>query len=231
MKIISKIIHGTAAGFALAAVLFCTATAQAASFDCAKAKSNIEKAICADDDLANLDEYLGRYYGAALEAVKDAAACVKADQRDWVKHVRDACGPEAVCLKTAYLARLAVFDGLQPGVTALKHVELPRGPVLMTAIPPEADTAPSPSARPFEARGRLVHESADINNMGFAVKPAKGQVRAFVYDMSIGNSPAHEVVRGLIEQEPNANFLVRGSEGAEGGFSDGECRFVYKLPE
>jgi uncharacterized protein len=203
--------------------------AMAASFDCAKATTGIEKAICGDAALSDLDEYLGRYYGAALAGLPDGAACLKLDQKQWITKVRDACGPQAACLKTAYLARLATLDGLQPGASALKDVELPNEPVLLAAIPPEADVPPASSSQPFEAMGHLVHQSADANNMGYAVKPATGQVTAFVYDMSIGNSASHEAVRGLIEQEPDANFLVRGTMGDEGGFSEGQCRYVYRL--
>ena len=78
-------------------------------------------------------------------------------------------------------------------------------------------------------RGQLVWEHDDINNMGFAVKPAKGQARAFVYDMSIGGG-AHDIIRTLIERESETQFLVRGTATDEGGFDDGQCRMVYRLP-
>lgn len=205
--------------------------ALAASFDCGKAKGVVEKAICADAVISEYDEALGRYYAVALESLADGGVCLKEDQKRWIKKVRNVCKADAACLTAAYLARLAALDGLQPGASALKNVELPRGPVLMTAIPPEADFAPASSSKSFEARGHLAHEGSDINNMGFAVKTKTGQARAFVLDMSIGNSPAHEVVRGLIELDADANFLVRGTLGDEGGFADGACRFVYRLPE
>ena len=76
---------------------------------------------------------------------------------------------------------------------------------------------------PLEMRGQLVWEHDDINNMGFAVKPAKGQARAFVYDMSIGGG-VHDIIRTLIERESATQFLVRGMTTDEGGFDDGQCR-------
>ena len=215
----------------LAAVLSLafSAPAGAASFDCAKVATSVEKAVCADPGLSDLDEYLGHYYGAALEALGDGASCLKADQRNWVKTVRNPCGSKTACLTAAYLVRLATLDGLQPGVTALKHVNLPAGPVLLAAIPPEAD-APAPAGtKSMELSGHLVHEAGDANNMGFAVKPAQGAARAFVYDMSIGNSPSHDIVRRLIEAGQAAQYLVRGLATSDGGFSDGACRFVYRV--
>ena len=201
----------------------------AASFDCAKASSVVEKAVCADPALSNLDEYLGHYYGAALVELGDGASCLKADQRNWVKTTRNACGGKTACLITVYLARLATLDGLQPGASALKNVELPVAAALVAAIPAETDSVAPAGKKMMHLQGQLVHESADINNMGFAVKPAKGVTRAFVYDMSIGNSPSHETIRTLIENEPRSQFMVQGLAAADGGFSDGACRYVYRV--
>ena len=214
-----------------AAVLFLafSTAAGAAGFDCAKAESAVEKAVCAEPALSDLDEYLGRYYSVALEALGDGASCLKADQRIWLKTVRNPCGGVTACLSAAYLARLATLDGLQPGASALKNVELPASPVLLTAIPPETDAAAPTGTETIELRGKLVHETQDINNMGFAVRPANGAALAFVYDMSIGNSPSHDIVRGLIEGGRETRFMVRGIATSEGGFSDGACRFVYRV--
>jgi uncharacterized protein len=200
-----------------------------ASFDCTKAGTAVEKTICGDAELSSLDEHLGRYYVVALEAVGAGAACLKSDQRRWVKTIRNSCGADAQCLSAAYLQRLAALDGFQPGASALKSMELPAAPVLVAALPPEADTVAGKAKTPMEMRGQLVWEHDDINNMGFAVKPANEQARAFVYDMSIGGG-IHNIIRTLIERESAAQFLVRGMATAEGGFDDGQCRMVYRLP-
>ncbi|MBK8457102.1 MAG: DUF1311 domain-containing protein [Phyllobacteriaceae bacterium] len=216
--------------FAGAMVLgFLAIPAQAAGFDCAKAKSPTEKAICADKLLSELDGHLARYYTVAAEAVGDGAACLKADQRQWVKSVRDACGVKTACLKSAYLKRLATFDGLQPGASALKTIELPAAPALIAAIPPEAEPIDVKPGGVFERTGKLVHEAEDINAMGYAVKPAKGPVKAFVYDISIDGTPAHRAVALEIETGSANTYLVRGRE-ADGGFHDGQCRYVYRMP-
>ena len=205
--------------------------ALATSFDCDKAKSPTEKAICSVASLSDLDTYLDRYYVVALEALKDGASCLKQDQRRWVKGVRNACGKDVACLTRAHLARLAELDGLQPGASALKNVELPKGPVLVAAIPAEAETTPSASKKPFELSGRLLHEQQDQDAMGYAIKPDKGEVKAFIYDMSIGNSASHQIVGDLITSENQSRFLVRGLLSGQGGFSDGDCRYVYRLPQ
>jgi uncharacterized protein len=220
-------------GIACAVVLGVSSGAGAASFNCAKAKSKIEKAICSDQNLSNLDEYLGRYYGGAAETLKDGAACLKSDQRAWVKTKRDACGPKVACLTKAYLDRLATLDGLQPGVTALKNVELPRVPSLITAIPPAADSVPAKPGKPMRASGKLVYETNDIYNQGYAVKPDGGKAKAFIFDMDFGSSPTHETVKALTEQTGNARYEVRGSlsmEGGDTGFDPNQCRYLYRLP-
>jgi uncharacterized protein len=41
-----------------ALLMICSTTVSAASFNCAKAKSKVEKAICSDNELSLLDEDL-----------------------------------------------------------------------------------------------------------------------------------------------------------------------------
>lgn len=217
-------------GAALIVTLALVNASGAASFDCAKAKSKIEKAICADPKISQFDEDLNRYYTTAIEALKDGASCLKSDERAWVKTVRDKCGPKGDCLRQAYLGRLATLDGLQPGMSAVKYVELTAAPSLIAAIPPETEPVPSHSKKTFEMSGHLVHEAGDQDNMGYAVKPDKGAARAFVFDMSIGNSANHQIVADAIAQEPTSRFMVRGTLADDGGFADDKCRYVYRLP-
>jgi uncharacterized protein len=55
----------------------------AASFDCAKARSRVEKAICGDPELSKMDEQLAAAYKAALVA-HPLPSYVRARQRDWL---------------------------------------------------------------------------------------------------------------------------------------------------
>lgn len=59
----------------------------AASFDCSKASTKVEKMICADAELSKLDEKLARVYKSALAYVIDPAT-LKIEQGQWLK-VRD----------------------------------------------------------------------------------------------------------------------------------------------
>ena len=87
--------HGTTSAIlSLLLALSCSAVAAAASFPCEKAQTRIEKAICADAEVSQLDEYLGRYYSGARTALRESASCLVADQRQWLSSVRNGC-PDA----------------------------------------------------------------------------------------------------------------------------------------
>ena len=90
-------------------------TAPAASFDCAKATTLVEKAICADSELSARDVALMAAYKHALVEASDANR-LKAEQRAWLKNVRNKC-LDVTCLFTAYDQRIAALGG-KSGSTA-----------------------------------------------------------------------------------------------------------------
>ena len=78
------------------------ATARAASFDCAKARSGVEKAICADPKLSEYDERIAAAYKRALGEWDGAIrGYVREDQRHWLSEIRRIDGNDsetgAVC--------------------------------------------------------------------------------------------------------------------------------------
>jgi uncharacterized protein YecT (DUF1311 family) len=77
--------------------------AQAASFDCAKAGTKVEKLICGDSELSKLDEELNAAYKTALQDASQADTLKKAQQQ-WLKK-RNGCA-NAGCVKRAYEMRL-----------------------------------------------------------------------------------------------------------------------------
>ncbi len=91
-------------------------TTQAASFDCKKASTQVEKLICADPELSSLDDKLSTAYHLVLAAISDKAM-VKRHQSEWLKN-RDTC-PDKPCLKAHYEARLAALA--DPGGRARKQ--------------------------------------------------------------------------------------------------------------
>jgi uncharacterized protein YecT (DUF1311 family) len=88
------------------------ASAQAASFDCAKAQAKVEHLICDNPDISKLDEELAAAYKAALQD-KAQAEAIKRAQKQWMKE-RDGCA-DVACVKLAYETRLSILsspDGL-----------------------------------------------------------------------------------------------------------------------
>jgi uncharacterized protein YecT (DUF1311 family) len=90
--------------------------APVASFECASAKSDIERAICSSRDLARLDRYVAdRYAEKLLFAYDDAAkVALRDDQRAWLKRRDGVClragQPLVACLSDAYQRRLRALD-------------------------------------------------------------------------------------------------------------------------
>ena len=78
--------------------------AQAASFDCSKARSSTEKMICGDAELSRLDEAMGLAYRQALQNAERRQAVMKS-QRLWLKKVSNTCN-DAPCMKQAYQSRI-----------------------------------------------------------------------------------------------------------------------------
>jgi uncharacterized protein len=88
----------------------------AASFDCKKASAAIEKMICSDPQLSELDTRLALSYKRLLEKAANPDS-LKAEQRTWLAIERSKCATLA-CLKAAYQRRLAALDATTPGAPA-----------------------------------------------------------------------------------------------------------------
>jgi uncharacterized protein YecT (DUF1311 family) len=93
----------------LLACLTLRSSAQAASFDCAKAGTATEKAICRDPALSKQDEAVAAAYKAALTLwpAGNWAAYLRTEQRNWLKDRDQICkGGDVPCLKRDYELRL-----------------------------------------------------------------------------------------------------------------------------
>lgn len=75
----------------------------AASFDCGKATTKVERLICANTTLSKLDEELAAAYKTALQDEKQADA-IRQTQKQWMKG-RNGCA-DAACVKRTYEVRL-----------------------------------------------------------------------------------------------------------------------------
>ncbi len=81
--------------------------ASAASFDCQKASTDVEKRICSDTQLSVLDEDLAKVYKNALQRDPDR---VKTQQQRWLKYTRNDCNTPG-CLKDAYKLQIDRLNG------------------------------------------------------------------------------------------------------------------------
>ena len=81
---------------------------RAASFDCAKAKTKIEKQICSNTKLSELDDKLTALYNKVL-AQSPVPEDTKEQQREWVKGSRNVC-KDAACLERAYASRISDLE-------------------------------------------------------------------------------------------------------------------------
>jgi uncharacterized protein len=87
--------------------------AEAASFDCAKAKTSVEIAICSDPTLSSADEETARLYKQVLAS----NLAVRAEQIQWLKETRNPCmntssGSDSLnsCLSQVYLDRISALQ-------------------------------------------------------------------------------------------------------------------------
>jgi uncharacterized protein len=217
----------------IAAIVLCglSSAASAQSFDCTKSQTRVEKMICADAGLAELDEHLGRYYAAGRAQLESAGSCLQADQAQWLKSTRDVCQTNT-CLRTAYLNRLGELDALQPGMTAVRNIPLPRVPSLAWIIPPASDTVAAPpvaNARRLEATGTIVDDVA--NGDGFVLRTSNGTDVPLVLLMFMeGTTP--QQLAGMA-RERGVTFRARGygaSDGKGTYFEPSRCTFIHRMP-
>lgn len=82
---------------------------QSRAMDCAKAVTSVEKMICADPELRQLDALLNKDYPGYAE--KQGQARARSLQTDWLRQ-RDACAA-APCLKEAYTKRIRELSGAE----------------------------------------------------------------------------------------------------------------------
>ncbi|HEY9010571.1 MAG TPA: DUF3298 domain-containing protein [Devosia sp.] len=88
---------------ALAMLGVATGAAQAASFDCAKATTPFEVAICTNPDLSKADEVLAVAYQTAIGGLsKPALAEMQKAQRSWLDYAQRSCTDDARLPKAKY---------------------------------------------------------------------------------------------------------------------------------
>jgi uncharacterized protein len=110
-------------------ILLSASVAHSASFDCAKASTFVEKAICSDPKISRQDDVLGENYKyvSASNIGDGARKDLKATQRAWMA-ARNKCDNNE-CITNAYRKRIdevceyPVLSGAHPGCTSADDVE------------------------------------------------------------------------------------------------------------
>ncbi|PUA29735.1 MAG: hypothetical protein B0W54_03970 [Cellvibrio sp. 79] len=89
-------------------IVVVSSTLQAASFDCTKAGTSVEKIICSNPAASSLDEQLNAVYKSAIDKSLDKES-LKRQQRTWLKNSRNVCS-NVDCVIAAYSDRISYFQ-------------------------------------------------------------------------------------------------------------------------
>jgi uncharacterized protein len=108
-----------------------TAVAHAASFDCAKAQTAQEKAICASPELSKADDQMSAAYKAALAAAPaEFQNRIRDAQRAWIRRITLNClpgnsyRPLDECLRQAYETRTHALENTIVTAGGVKFIRL-----------------------------------------------------------------------------------------------------------
>lgn len=104
-------------------------TSYAASFDCNKASSDVEKMICSDHKLSRLDDYLSQNYKIAMspDMPEGTKSKIRESQIDWLNK-RNAC-TDGQCIERMYSKQMdylwnECFDHLHGKIEYVKYSEV-----------------------------------------------------------------------------------------------------------
>lgn len=157
-----------------------SALSHAASFDCAKASTRIEKAVCGDEQLSKLDSDLMAAYKAA-QAISADADKLKSEQKAWLQSSRNKC-EDTECIRKAYEDRINALKPVEvsapvtqttPETTVVRNESLPdvkpeekpveaAAPVVAAEPTPQTRTSESTTASKSTPAGQPTSTVADI---------------------------------------------------------------------
>jgi uncharacterized protein len=153
------------------------------SFDCSRARSAVDRAICGDKELSRLDRRLAQIFQLALQTQDDRRP-LTVDEQHWVAD-RAQCGrlaPADVnsCVSETVLARiqdLATIVHVQPKafIAAMDARERQNADPMMPAPQPPAAPA-APAAPPDQVRAATAQNPEPTRSEQFAVVPAAAPI-------------------------------------------------------
>jgi len=122
---------------------------EAASFDCGKAKTSLEKTICADPNLSNLDEVLAKDYDNSMQILSvDGKKILRDSQRRWLRFINDSCFKykndrgSTVCMQEMYKTR----------IKDMKTAAVKIGPFLFSRVDYYFSKSDDQFGRPYEGQ-------------------------------------------------------------------------------
>lgn len=106
--------------------------ARGQSFDCGTAKTEVEKAVCSDAELALLDDKLAAAYRRVMNGLPaESAALVRANEESWLQATESGCTNKpafnenfVTCVKRRYRDRTAALEGMLVERGGMKFVVL-----------------------------------------------------------------------------------------------------------
>ncbi len=171
--------------------------AHAASFDCGKAESEVEKMICSDDELSRLDKSLHTAYLEALKQTDIKKQIIKS-QRQWLKNERDAC-EHAECVKNAYETRIKELGLSRYGIAMLR-------PPIRSASPSKTPPKVSKS-RTIELPRMAVHTKTEPHHDATLRRLTKSETEPSLNGdlLRAAENGSLEQIKALLEKDGDVN--------------------------
>ncbi len=205
----------------------------AASFDCSRAGTRVELAICTDARLSRLDEALAQNYQDTLASnIGDGARKdLKATQRAWIQS-RNRCA-DAECIRAAYMARITqvcenypVLSGVAAScMSADSALAGPTPPLSAAPAPPRPQPQPAPSQPTNRPTGAPIDAVVSRHAQQIAsVGLSRAQLQSRIYLREDLVSPYQQYTTveqyiALMYELPNVTKVTAISASGRDGFS------------
>lgn len=175
------------------------AQGQAASFDCARASTQVEYAICGNPALSALDEELSRTYRQALALDPQ----VRGLQLAWLRGPREKCSANVVCLIGTYKQQLEALREVSGSAQSLGAQGVSRPAV--TPVQPVL-AADNPIALLFDPK--LFYTSAGLLSESAWSSP---QTKLFGKPIGQWNDADFDYLKYRLEQQIQAELQEAGA--------------------
>ena len=180
----------------IAVCIFAPSLSWAASFDCNRAVTLVEKRICSVHILSQLDETLSNAYQEAMRSVRDPTG-LKRGQSRWLREVRNLC-TDSVCLENEYRSRLAMLEKMLPA----------------TITGEVATATDSALGEPL----KIINKHTDYSPVDYPIISYDGRLIFSQYDRSGNNFDilaldiANQSFEYILQGRPGAQFVAQSEK-------------------